>query len=46
MVPPSARRGEKGLQLVLKAEDPEVLDAGLDLGLRSISGRRSVVRFD
>ncbi len=46
LAPPSARRGEKGLQLVLKADDPAVLDAGLELGLRSISGRRSVVRFD
>lgn len=43
---PSARRGEKGLQLVLKADDPAVLDAALELGLKSISGRRSVVRFD
>jgi primosomal protein N' (replication factor Y) len=43
---PSARRGEKGMQLVLKADDPEALDAGLELGLRSSPGRRSVVRFD
>ena len=46
MAAPSARRGEKGLQIVLKADDPAVLDAGLELGLRSMSGRRSVVRFD
>ena len=42
----SGRRGEKGLQIILRADDPAVLDAGLELGLRSIAGRRSVVRFD
>jgi primosomal protein N' (replication factor Y) len=43
---PSGRKGEKGLQLVLKADDPAVLAAALELGLRSSPGRRSVVRFD
>ena len=43
---PSGRKREKGLQLVLKADDSAVLDEALERGLKSIPGRRSVVRFD
>jgi primosomal protein N' (replication factor Y) len=46
LAPPSAVKGGKGLQIILKAERPDVLDAGLDLVLRAIQGRRSVTRFD
>ncbi len=46
LAPPSAAKGEKGLQIILKAENPEVLDAGLELILGAVQGRRSVTRFD
>jgi primosomal protein N' (replication factor Y) len=46
VAPPAAVKGEKGLQIILKAERPDVLDAGLDLVLESVQGRRLVTRFD
>jgi primosomal protein N' (replication factor Y) len=44
--PPSARRGEKGIQVILKSKDGEALDACLASCVKTISARKSIVRCD
>lgn len=43
---PPMRRGERGLQIILKAERADVLDDGLARLLEAMPGRRTVTRFD
>jgi len=43
---PTLHRGEKGIQVILKSREGETLEACLAECLRTISARKSVVRYD